>query len=89
MSSCERELCGKEFKFPYLLIRHLNRVTSCAPNKLCIESGKAVEKTIGNQEKVVSTQEKVVSVQEKVVPDEEKVVPDSQNVINKSKKVPM
>ena len=67
MSSCE--LCGKEFKFPYLLIRHLNRVTSCAPNKLCVESGKAVEKTIENcqdvQENKQFVQENCQDVQEK------------------------
>ena len=31
MSSCE--LCGKEFKFPYLLLRHLNKKNPCSPNK--------------------------------------------------------
>ena len=59
MNSCE--LCGKEFKFPYLLVRHLDRVTSCSPNKLSIENGKIVEKTI---EKCQDVQENNQNVQE-------------------------
>ena len=87
------DICGKEFKFPYLLLRHLNGVYSCSPNKFSIENGKVVRKTIENQEKVVtneekvvSGQEKVVSGQEKVVPNEGKVVSESQNATNEDKK---
>ena len=36
MSSCE--LCGKEFKFPYLLMRHLNKKNPCSSNKVSIEN---------------------------------------------------
>ena len=66
MSSCD--LCGKEFKFPYRLIRHLNRVTSCAPNKLSKESGKVVGKSTENcedvQENCQEVQENCQEVQE-------------------------
>ena len=36
MSSCE--LCGKEFKFPYLLLRHLNKKYPCSSNKVSVEN---------------------------------------------------
>ena len=36
MSSCE--LCGKEFKFPYLLLRHLNKKNPCVTNKVSVEN---------------------------------------------------
>jgi hypothetical protein len=35
MSSCE--LCGKEFKFPYLLLRHLNKKNPCSSNTFSVE----------------------------------------------------
>ena len=68
MTSCE--FCGKEFKFPYLLVRHLNRVTSCSMNKpqlKNLENSKKIEEKVNDiQEKVIVIQEKVNSIQEKV-----------------------
>ena len=81
MINCE--LCGKEFKFPYLLVRHLNRVTTCSPYNLSVEKTEKVRKI---QEKVVQIQEKVVPVQEKVVPIQEKVVPVQEKVVPVKKK---
>ena len=42
MSSCE--LCGKEFKFPYLLLRHLNKKYPCSSNKFSVENCEKVKK---------------------------------------------
>ena len=64
------DICGKEFKFPYLLLRHLNGVYSCSLNKFSIENGKVVRKTIENcqdvQENNQNVQENCQDVQEKV-----------------------
>ena len=64
MSSCD--ICGKEFKFPYLLLRHLNRVTSCSPNKFSIENGKVVRKTIENPQNVNQNSHQVNEESQKV-----------------------
>ena len=68
MHSCE--VCGKNFKFPYLLVRHLNRVTSC--NKV-EENNEIYEKVSQNYEKVSPIYEKVSQIYEKVTPVYEKV----------------
>ena len=55
MSSCE--LCGKEFKFPYLLLRHLNKKYPCSSNKFSLETYK-MDKEISRNDKEVSKNDK-------------------------------
>ncbi len=87
MSSCE--LCGKEFKFPYLLVRHLNRITSCSSNKFSVENGKVIEKTIGKCQKVQENCQKVQENCQKVQENCQKVQENFQKVFqcNKCEKV--
>lgn len=74
MNSCE--VCGKSFKYPYLLLRHLNRVTSCSSdNKIVDKSPEIYEKVSQNYEKVCPIYEKVSQIYEKVTPIYEKVSP--------------
>ena len=73
------DICGKEFKFPYLLLRHLNGVYSCSPNKFSIENGKVVRKTI---EKPQNVGENYINVGDEC----ENVGDNPQKVDNKNKK---
>lgn len=71
MSICD--LCGKEFKFPYLLVRHLNRVTSCSPNKLSIKNVKIEEKFEDTKEKVYENGKNDYNKEKKVYGENENV----------------
>ena len=75
MHSCES--CGKEFNFPYLLLRHLNRVTSCSPNKVSVEN----ENNVKEKEKNVNESDKKVNTSKK------NVISDDKNVNTIGKKV--
>ena len=68
MSSCE--LCGKEFKFPYLLLRHLNKKYPCDSNKFSVDE---CEKVYENDGKVYGGSEKVYENCEKEYDDCKKV----------------
>jgi hypothetical protein len=61
MSSCE--LCGKEFKFPYLLLRHLNKKNPCSSHKVFVEE----------EQKVYDEGQKVYDEEQKVYGDGQKV----------------
>ena len=75
MLSCD--LCGKGFKYPYLLLRHLHRKNQCKPIKYFVDHG---EKVNPNGEKVNPDGEKVNPNGEKVNPDGEKVNPNGEKV---------
>ena len=82
MTSCD--ICGKDFQFASKLLRHLNRITRCTPNKV---SGKNVEKPEKVEEKVNKNQEKVNNFQEKVNTSQEKVNTIQEKVNTNDKKV--
>ena len=73
MNSCE--LCGKEFNFPYLLLRHLNKKNPCSSN---IFSAKKLEN--------VQDLEKNVCENKKNVCDDKKNVCDGQKNVCEIKK---
>ena len=75
MNSCD--ICGKDFKFPYLLLRHLNRVTSCSPNKVSVEN----ENNVKEKEKNVNESDKKVNISKK------NVISDDKNINNNDEKV--
>ena len=78
MSSCD--LCGKEFKFPYLLSRHLNKKIPCSSNKLSIEN---CEKVYEKCEKVYEKCEKVYVEKEEYKCEKcEKVLKNKRNFQN-------
>ena len=61
MNICD--ICGKDFKYPYLLIRHLNRTTPCNP----VETYRNMYKKVDNFHKKVSPNyKKVDSIHKKV-----------------------
>ena len=75
MNSCPD--CGKDFKFPYLLLSHFDRVTSCSPNKVSVEN---LEKAKENDGKVCSEKNKICIENSKVCQEISKVCDDNKKV---------
>ena len=69
MNVCD--LCGKGFKFPYLLVRHLNRINTCSTNKVSVE----------NVENVYPTEKNVYPTDKNVYPTDKNVYPTDKNEI--------
>ena len=82
MSSCE--ICGKEFKFPYLLLRHLNKKNPCSSNNF---SMKREQKVYEKDRKVYDKEQKVYDKEQKVYDKEQKVYDESKNKCERCDKI--
>ena len=68
MHNCYK--CGKGFNFPYLLLRHLNRVRLCSPDE---NDGKSLDNSGIFFQKVSTNEQKVTLDNQKVTLNEQKV----------------